>query len=452
MITFGRAQLAVLFLCTVGAVRAQDDVTALVARGVEDLQATRGVTLAKPPPVASVTKEQYVEEYVLPSIDFEWGGDFEKMIVLVKALGMVPQDLDAKTFLRRHATSMTSAAYDFLTKRILFPGTPMERAALLHELMHASQDERHDLKALMGAAAGNLDETLARGALVEGEALNVQLRFEMGPPRALAGVTPYGTLREQARDYFETLNRRVADWLPDVPPAVLRAQAFVYEEGVLFVERLRRREHNWAAVDAAYKNPPRSTAQILHPEKYLAGEWPMTLDVRNAEKFFPPDYALVAENTLGEFGMRLFLMSHGSDAADAAKAFEGWRGDRVLLYRSSAKKADIIVWVSMWEDPARAAAAAKTLEQAFGRARTWARGPDVTLIVGGDFPAMPDFRVIRRPSAEGRPLVTTQILGAVDSCASRQGRGDRSPALQRGVREGGAGPVFSLVVSPRGGD
>ena len=386
-----------------GAAAPAEDLTALVGRAAEDLTATRKVTLKTMPPVKVVSQLKLVEEYVIPTLDAEWGGDFAKSLDVFKALGAVPKDLDAKAFLRKYGGCFTAAAYDFLQKRILIPGRVAEPSTLVHELMHASQDERFGIAKLMAPAKGNLDMTLATGALLEGEALNVQLRYQMGYARALAGVTPYGTLRDEARDYFEGVNRNACASVPDAPPAILRAQAFVYEEGVLFVERLRRRAHDWADVDAAYKIPPRSTTQILHPEKYLAGEWPVELTVRNGEKLLRNAH-LAGESTLGEFGMRLVLVSRGADAGSAAKALEGWRGDRVFLYRDAAEKSDSVVWVSTWESPDRAAAVEKLLRGAFGGATLSVRGTDVTLLAGDLIPAALHVEIIRKPSAEGRPI------------------------------------------------
>jgi hypothetical protein len=325
---------------------------------------------------------------------------------------MIPRDLKAKPFLKKYGASMSAAAYDFLGKRILFPETAVARDTLVHELMHASQDQRYDIRKMVLSAGPDFDRMLALGALFEGEALNVQLRYAMGESRVIAGVTPYGTLREQARAQFETLRRRVMTWLPDVPPNIISAQGFVYDEGVLFVERLRRREHNWAAVDKAYLMPPRSTAQILHPEKYIAGEWPVELTIKDKEKLIL-DHGLVAENTLGEFGMRLFLTSHGVDAEVAAKAVDGWRGDRVFVYyneRYEVRRFRTIIWASTWESPERAKAAAEALKAAFpskppsGGAMVDLRGSDVTILVGDDIPAVLKVEIIRKQSTQGRPL------------------------------------------------
>ena len=116
------------------------------------------------------------------------------------------------------------------------------------------------------------------------------------------------------------------DALDKAPVAVREAMLFPYRAGFAFVAALRRYEP-WSAVDAAYKRPPRSTEQILHPEKYIADEKPVavTLDVPTALA----TARLVHSTVWGELGFSLFLRAHGIPGETSAIAAEGWAGDRV---------------------------------------------------------------------------------------------------------------------------
>ena len=64
--------------------------------------------------------------------------------------------------------------------------------------------------------------------------------------------------------------------LSRVPPFLFKLLAFPYQHGEVFVTAIHSGT-GWDSVDAAYSNPPLSTEHILHPEKYLAGEQPVTI-------------------------------------------------------------------------------------------------------------------------------------------------------------------------------
>ena len=54
---------------------------------------------------------------------------------------------------------------------------------------------------------------------------------------------------------------------------------FPYFKGMVFCAKIAN-QGGWAAIDDVYRNPPLSTEQILHPEKYRAKpDFPMTIDL-----------------------------------------------------------------------------------------------------------------------------------------------------------------------------
>src|SRR5262249_20761062 len=118
------------------------------------------------------------------------------------------------------------------------------------------------------------------------------------------------------------------DLLDKAPLAVRESMIFPYRAGFAFVAALRRRQP-WSAVDAAFRRPPRSTEQIIHPERYLADDKPIPIAITA-----PPSlagYAITHSTVWGELGFDLFLRSHGVDAAVAAEAAAGWGGDRAVV-------------------------------------------------------------------------------------------------------------------------
>jgi hypothetical protein len=85
----------------------------------------------------------------------------------------------------------------------------------------------------------------------------------------------------------------------------------------------------WGAVDRLYHDPPASTEQILHPERYWrARDVPRALNVPEGEA----GAEILTSGSWGEFGARLVLAAALGDSAAAEPAL-GWDGDRYALYR-----------------------------------------------------------------------------------------------------------------------
>jgi hypothetical protein len=93
---------------------------------------------------------------------------------------------------------------------------------------------------------------------------------------------------------------------------------------------------------------PRSTEQILHPEKYRAGDdpTPVVLTHRDTDR---PLY----EDGFGEFETRILLQElTGSESLGTAAAL-GWDGDRFALYQGPRGQ-EPVVWWTVWDSPAAA--------------------------------------------------------------------------------------------------
>jgi hypothetical protein len=115
-------------------------------------------------------------------------------------------------------------------------------------------------------------------------------------------------------------------------PRVLRASLVApYVDGVLFVHRLRR-AGGWKAVDAAWRSPPQTTEQLLHPLKYAAAEPPESVPLPPPPK--TGQWNCAYRDVFGEEGLRIALETWLSRRG-AANASEGWAGDRAVLYRSA---------------------------------------------------------------------------------------------------------------------
>jgi hypothetical protein len=147
---------------------------------------------------------------------------------------------------------------------------------------------------------------------------------------------------------------------------------YPYTTGAAFVARLYQDGGGWRLVDAAYGNPPTSTAAVLHPERYAAGLPWTPPDLPAIDKL--TGCALDRANTLGEFDMIELLDEHLS-LNDAVNAANGWDGDAFQLVRCGTA----LGMVDRWQ--ATDAAAAARLASAL---RRWAGGWDGGAAAGPD--------------------------------------------------------------------
>jgi hypothetical protein len=215
-----------------------------------------------------------------------------------------------------------------------------ERLTFAHEYTHALQDQQFDLESydLEGLSEENPDAALALTALIEGDA---QLLTEKYLIDYFASEDRLALFAEL--DNFDTI-------VFDSAPAVIqRDLAFPYLEGSRFARALYE-QGGWRFVDLAYSDPPTSTEQILHPERYLDGDQPETVTLEPALDALGAGWRLVEESTLGEFHLLLHLEQQIA-ASDAVPAVEGWGGDRYAVYHHEGSDQIVMVLSVVWDSP-----------------------------------------------------------------------------------------------------
>lgn len=226
------------------------------------------------------------------------------------------------------------------TLRTALRDDPEFRAVLAHELTHALVDQRVDLSSYFsrGAQEKNADAMLARRAVAEGDAELLEYRFRGGKLSALA-------------------DDRAARELPyaqdaDLAPSQRIVSLFPYQEGALFAAAIYQARGN-PGLDALYHDPPRTTAEVLHPELY---EQPGHLTARtpdlHAAREHWPEANVLWEDTVGELFTRALLVRLLPER-EAITAAAGWRGDRFAVYRDAGPLR--VVWLSNWSSEEEAA-------------------------------------------------------------------------------------------------
>jgi hypothetical protein len=197
------------------------------------------------------------------------------------------------------------AAYSYQQRAVLLrQGQTVDayaRVVLVHELTRALQDQNFGVAGLIRESAADPDRARALSALVEGDATRVELAYLATLPTA-----------------DQTAVRARRGYSPTPASYGQLAASFPATAGRDFTVALAERAGN-PAVDAAFRRPPASTAQIIDPTAYSAGTEP--LGVR------PPPGAgrRVDAGTLGQFGLAA-LVTGGRRVANAGAAGR-WLGD-----------------------------------------------------------------------------------------------------------------------------
>lgn len=197
---------------------------------------------------------------------------------------------------------------------------PAEQVILAHELEHALTDQHLGLP-VDPDDRSEADEELASLALVEGGATLLMQRFavdalDMGDQLAMATDPSVGASQRQIEDYPYYLQRELV---------------FPYTEGLGFACQMYA-DGGWAAVDAAYEEVPTTTAQVLWPERYAAGEDAVEV----ADLDAPPGWSRQRVTTLGAAQLLWLFAAPGDDEAAALDDPRGraaaWAGGELTLW------------------------------------------------------------------------------------------------------------------------
>src|SRR5205823_39355 len=118
------------------------------------------------------------------------------------------------------------------------------------------QDEYYDLRRLLPTQSTDSDGALAARSIVEGDATFSGILY----------ADDYMTSAD-----FQKLTTGQSDnkALKSAPTIFQQELLFPYTAGVEFATTLYKRG-GFKAINAALADPPRSTEQIMHPEKYLS--------------------------------------------------------------------------------------------------------------------------------------------------------------------------------------
>lgn len=326
-----------------------------IERQVEQL---RGLQATRPV-VPRLIDEAGLRAYVASSLAETPPARLDASDALLRALGLLPDGASLGELFGDLFTTQIAGFYDPETKALNVVTRqgglgPVEKVTFAHEFTHALQDQHFPTfradefegaaSGIIRAPDGQSDRSLATLALVEGDPTLVMTLW------AQQHLQP----SELAELLAASSDPQTAKVLAAMPAILRDTLLFPYTAGLGFVLG-RQLAGGWAAVDRLYANPPTSTEQVLHPEKYGVDE-PVTVTLpAGLARGLGEGWALVQEDTLGELQLRSWLQAAGSSpgaagsspgaagsspgagptsSTTAQAAAAGWGGDRIALFRA----------------------------------------------------------------------------------------------------------------------
>lgn len=296
------------------------------------------------PPVVRVADASVLEGYLLERLEEEHPGDeIENVARAYREFGLLPADVDLRRLLvdllLEQALGYYDPARDILFIREEVPESGIEQV-MVHELVHALQDQHLDLDSLLTARKGN-DERTAAQAAMEGHAtlamLAYQLRKMTGRPVGMDQLPPLGPEAAAAAADAAGMQK-----LFSAPAIIRESLLFPYFGGAAFLQRLWRRMGNTLA--PLGDRVPRSTEQVMHVDRLLGdADEPTGLGIEASGDGWRELYS----DGLGEFELRIYFEEHLKDPRRAETAAAGWDGDVYALLERDGRHA--LVWYTLWD-------------------------------------------------------------------------------------------------------
>ncbi|WP_240147531.1 MULTISPECIES: hypothetical protein [Halorussus] len=305
-----------------------------------------------------------------------------------------------------------------------------QRAVLAHEFVHALQFQ-HDLLSPSRAALQSefprwtTDARLVTTALVEGDAMWVTEQY----------LRRYGGGDYSVTEYNRTLTRPA--WTHSVAGTP-------YYYGYAFYERAGSAPTERTA---AIRDPPGSTAELLHPgERLEPASIPDAPEIPESAEF-----SRIHADTAGELVVRHALRMNGLSFSRAAAAADGWAADRMFYYAAGGAAGPATRWVTVWESAGEArefADAWRAMLAANGAAAPGGEGDGTVSVPASDQAPGMHYEIARdgatvRITAAERPETVDRLGDAIAEGAEAAVDSEPDVDSAAGTNESGA------VSSPR---
>jgi hypothetical protein len=360
----------------------------LAAELLPRVEESSRIRAATPPALATSSREN-LEGFLSRALVEQLPEEKANAVAAVYArLGLLPDTLQLGPLFRSLLLEQVVGYYDPVRDTLYVVEDVPEgqlQPILVHELVHALQDQQTDLDSLTRSVSERNDRAAAAQAALEGHATYVMMEWLIS---SQTGATVDLTAMPDLGGLLGGLDPALLAGTPvmrDAPRIVRESLIFPYIGGLVFLQRV------WSASPARPlpfgADLPESTEQVLHPERFLGDrDHPTEVEFREDP---PAPWREIHSDGLGELETRLFLEEHLGDPDAAATAAEGWDGDRYRLLRDSDR--EVLIWASVWDSEPDAAEFEAAVTRGFER--RYADGAGARAVG------------VERREAEGRPVV-----------------------------------------------
>ncbi|HJR15272.1 MAG TPA: hypothetical protein VJ808_00340 [Gemmatimonadales bacterium] len=308
-------------------------------RLVDSLQApierATGLDFRERPRVTTRSRQQ-VRAYLVRKLDEQLPPPKLKGLeTTYKLFGLLPDTLQLRSLLLDLYTEQVAGYYDpdSATLFAVADADPAQlRLVLAHEMIHALQGQYIPLDSILQETSNN-DRLTAAQAVLEGQATLASIEVLASGQDVTSNPEFWDLYRQQVRQQQSSM-----PVFAKAPLIVREALIFPYLAGAEFMQWWKSSPLR----DTVPYGPrmPRSTEQILFPERHLS-DAPVQLR-------FAGNSAHIHEDVLGENEIRV-LMAHLTGSAEVRDGGPtGWGGDRYRVISTPSGPA--LIWYLVWDD------------------------------------------------------------------------------------------------------
>ncbi|MGB0953752.1 MAG: hypothetical protein ACPG31_11040 [Planctomycetota bacterium] len=350
----------------------------------------RGWDWKKEVPVGITTPDEFID-FAEKAFDEEYGDVRMKgMTTSYGLLGLMDPELDFESTMMDMLRSQVGGYYDPKEGKFFMMSTfnkgGMADYIMAHELCHALDDQYFNLEAMFEDAAGSSDREFALRCAIEGSASSI------GNLYLMEGIQK-GWLDASSMMDMDMLASLGA--MEAVPSYFIINMSLPYLDGACFVVRSTS-DNIFAAMmteppdsdlQHMFRNPPVSSEQVLHPEKYweeATYDAPIPVELEDRTAKLGAGWSLVDTDVMGELGCAAVSMKRVPNATEVSMgsarmnvdSSAGWGGDLYRTYLHEDGRS-MMQWSTVWDSELDAQEFAVALREHGMKRAPWLRRIDL---------------------------------------------------------------------------